>query len=203
MGYLKYVREAWKKPRESSLWKERLISWRTESATTRIDHPTRPDRARSLGYVAKQGFIVVRQRVLRGGHRRPGPPGGRRPRHARRRMVLDKSYQRIAEERAAKKFPNCEALNSYWVGDDGKHYWYEVILIDKAHPVILADPRISWIAETQHTHRVLRGLTRSGRKSRGLLHKGTGSEHARPSKAAYYGRKVRRQKKISRFIKTS
>lgn len=200
MGYLKYVREAWKKPRESGLWKQRLISWREEPVTLRIEHPTRPDRARSLGYKAKQGYVVVRQRVIRGGHRRPGPSGGRRPRHARRRMILDKSYQRIAEERAADKFPNCEVLSSYWVADDGKHYWYEVILVDKSHPAILADKRISWIAEKQHTGRVYRGLTSSGRKSRGLRAKGTGAENVRPSKSAVYRKKISKPRKDNRFI---
>lgn len=202
MGYLKYVREAWKKPRQNKeLWTTRLISWRREPVTLRIEHPTRPDRARSLGYRAKQGYIIVRQRVLRGGHRRPGPPGGRRPKHARRRMVLDKNYQRIAEERAVKSFKNCEVLNSYWVMQDGKHYWYEVILIDRAHPVILADPRISWIAEKHNKRRVLRGLTSSGKKSRGLRRKGKGAEKVRPSKSATYRKKVKRPRKDNLFIK--
>ena len=202
MGYLKYVREAWKKPMANkALWTQRLISWRREPVTVRLEHPTRPDRARSLGYRAKQGYIIVRQRVKRGGHRRPGPPGGRRPKHARRRMVLDKNYQRIAEERAAKKFVNCEVLNSYWVSQDGKNYWYEIILIDKAHPVILADPRISWIADKQHKKRVLRGLTSAGKKSRGLRRKGKGAEKLRPSKNASYMKKIRNPRKDNRFIK--
>lgn len=201
MGYLKYVREAWKKPKENrELWMQRLISWRREPATLRIEHPTRPDRARSLGYKAKQGFIVARQRVARGSHRRPGPPGGRRPRHSRRLMILDKSYQRIAEERAAKAFPNCEVLNSYWVAKDGKHYWYEVILVDKAHPAILADKNIAWIAEKQHTSRVLRGLTSAGRKGRGLRYTGKGAEHVRPSRHATWKRKFSKPRKDNRFI---
>jgi len=42
----------------------------------------------------------------------------------------------IAEERAAKKYPNLEVLNSYYVTEDGSHKWYEVILVDPHHPVI-------------------------------------------------------------------
>ena len=83
MGYLKYVREAWKKELAPELTKERLIKWRREPATIRVEHPTRPDRAHSLGYKAKQGFIVVRQRVMRGGRMRPKIHGGRRPKASR------------------------------------------------------------------------------------------------------------------------
>lgn len=182
MGYLKYVREAWKRPKENKeLWKQRLIQWRREPVTLRLEHPTRPDRARSLGFKAKQGFLVVRQRVLRGGHQRPRERGGRRSKHARFRMVLSKSYQRIAEERTAKAYHNCEVLNSYWVAKDGKNYWFEVILVDKNHPAITSDPRIRWILEKQHTGRVFRGLTSAGRHGRALNHKGKGVEKARPS----------------------
>jgi len=182
MGTYKYVRELWKKPKKnlSKLWNERLIKWRQEPSTVRIERPTRIDRARSLGYKAKQGFIVVRQKVVRGGHMRPKAiMGGRRPKHARRRMVLEKSYKQIAEERVNKKYPNCEVLNSYWVCKDGTYYWYEVILVDKAHPAISKDKDISWITEKQHKGRVYRGLTSAARKSRGLRRKGTGAEKVR------------------------
>jgi len=197
MGYLKYMREAWKKPKANKeLWMQRLISWRREPATVKLEHPTRIDRARSLGYRAKQGFIVVRQRVVRGGHRRPGPHGGRRPRTQRRYLALDKSYQLIAEERAISNFPNCEVLNSYWVAKDGRYYWYEVIIVDVAHPAILADETISWIADKQHRGRVFRGLTSAGNKIRGLRTKGKGAEKLRPSKSAAYRRKKKQIRKI-------
>lgn len=183
MGMYKYVRNLWKKPKQNmpELWRERLIKWRKDPSTVRIERPTRIDRARSLGYKAKQGFLVVRQKVPRGGHMRPMIKKGRRPKHNRRVLILGKSYKQIAEERANKKYPNCEVLNSYWVAQDGKYYWFEIILIDKAHPVILADNDINWITQKQHTRRVYRGLTSSARKSRGLRHKGKGAEKIRPS----------------------
>src|SRR3989344_8379016 len=96
MGYQKYVKQAWNKKPAPELKRERLIAWRREPTTIRIDRPTRPDRAHSLGYKAKQGFIVVRQRVLRGGHMRPTIQGGRRPKTSRTRLVLDINYQMIA-----------------------------------------------------------------------------------------------------------
>lgn len=188
MGYLKYVRKLWEQPKENlgDLWKERLIQWRKEPVSLRIEHPTRPDRARSLGYRAKPGFVVVRQRVDRGGHERPHDMGGRRPKHSKKRLDLNFSYQVIAERRAAQHYPNCEVLNSYWVGKDGIHYWYEVLLLDKSHPQVLADPQLRWIAEPQHRGRVFRGLTAAGKRSRGILtHKGKGVEKNRPSLRAH------------------
>lgn len=184
MGYLKYITQTYTKPKENlkELWKERLILWRREPRTVRIEHPTRIDRARALGYRAKEGFIIVRQRVNRGGKMRPDIKGGRRTAHSYQKKNLRINYQRIAEERAVSKYPNCEVLNSYWMIKDGSHYWYEVILVDRAHPAILADPRISWIAG--HHGRVKRGLTSSAKKSRGFRRKGLGAEKIRPSRRA-------------------
>jgi large subunit ribosomal protein L15e len=182
MGMYKYIRDVWKQPQENlgELWKQRLQDWRKEPVTIRIERPTRLDRARSLGYRAKPGIIIVRQRVLRGGHQRPKIRKARRPRHRRHRMTLAKNYQQIAEERVQKKFVNCEVLNSYLLAQDGIYYWYEVILVDRAHPAILADPNLRWVA--QKKGRVFRGQTAAGKRSRGiLLRKGIGAEKLRPS----------------------
>ena len=196
MGLYKYLREAWKKPETlKENQKERLIKWRKEGSTVRIKRPTKLHRARALGYKAKQGYVLVRQSVKRGGHKRPMIKKGRRPKHYRQRMVLDKSYQTIAQERTAKKYPNCEVLNSYSVGKDGKTFWFEIILVDKQAPEIKADKRINWICEKQHTRRVFRGKTSASRKTRGLRHKGKGAEKLRPSKKAVYRKKYRSQRK--------
>jgi large subunit ribosomal protein L15e len=93
-----------------------------------------------------------------------------------------KSLRLIAEERAAKKFPNLEVLNSYWVGEDGKSKWFEVIMIDPNHPVIKTDKDVSWITQKQHRSRALRSLTSAGKKVRSLRRKGRGAEKFRPSK---------------------
>ncbi|MBN2459492.1 50S ribosomal protein L15e [Candidatus Woesearchaeota archaeon] len=179
MGMYKYLREAWKKPTDSikAAQRERMIYWRKQDATVRVEHPTRIDRARSLGYKAKQGFLVVRQRVKRGGKMRPDVSGGRRPKASRMWLTLKKNYQWIAEEKAVKKFTNCEVLNSYWAGQDGKHYWYEVILIDRSHPNIQKDPILRNIASQRG--RAARGLTSAGKKTRSLRGKGKGYEKAR------------------------
>ena len=178
------MRELWKQPKRNlgSQWREHLVEWRREPATTRVRRPTRIDRARSLGYKAKEGFIVVRQRVFRGGHTRPHDLGGRRSKHAHHRLVLNKSYQRICEERAQKRFPNLEVLGSYYLAKDGHHIWYEIIMIDRNSPVIKADKRISWITKPKHKGRANRGKTSAGRRGRGLHNKGKGAEKVRPSR---------------------
>ena len=186
MGIYKHIKNAWKKPKANmpELWRERLIAWRREPVTVKLERPTRIDRARSLGYKAKQGYVVVRQRVLRGGHTRPQIKKGRRPKHYGTRLSLRKNYQQIAEERAAKKFVNLAVLNSYWVIEDGKYYWFEIIFVDPDHPVIMSDNKINWICAQKNRSRVFHGKTSAGRKSRGLRGKGAGFEKARPSRRA-------------------
>ncbi|MEM2878382.1 MAG: 50S ribosomal protein L15e, partial [Candidatus Hadarchaeales archaeon] len=121
-------------------------------------------------------------RVRKGGRRKERPSRGRRPkRMGVNKIVPKKSIQLIAEERAARKFPNLEVLNSYHVRSDGKREYFEVILVDPHHPVIMNDPRINWICDRSQRGRVFRGLTRAGRKSRGLTRKGMGAEGIRPS----------------------
>ncbi len=182
MGYLKYVRKLWQKPSENEHQRERLLKARHEPVTLRLERPTNIARARSLGYKPKQGVIVVRQRVNRGGRMRPDIKGGRRSAHAHQSKVVKKGYQQVAEERANAKYKNCEVLNSYKAFEDGKHLWYEIILIDREHPVVKADKNLRGVAKQKN--RAGRGLTSAGRKSRGLRKKGQGSEKNRPSLSA-------------------
>lgn len=194
MGYYKYVKNLYrgitKKSREDKELRKLLLgrkkNFRSSSPIVRIEKPTRIDKARRYGYKSKQGFVVARVRVRKGGMRKSRPDSGRGPkRMGVAKITPEKSIQRIAEERAQKKFPNLEVLGSYWILEDGKHKWYEVILVDKHHPVIKADKDINWICEKQHTKRVYRGLTPAGKKSRGLRKKGKGTEKIRPSIKAH------------------
>jgi len=179
-----HLGDQWKKPDMSfkSPQQQRLIQWRHEDNFLRVDKPLRIDRARSLGYKAKQGYVVVRTYVRRGSLRKPTIKGGRKPSaKGITKITAAKSTQRIAEERTAKKYPNMEVLNSYWVGEDGKHHYYEIILVDPVHPSILKDPKINWISNAPNARRVLRGKTSAGQKGRGLMYKGKGAEKVRPS----------------------
>ena len=179
----KYIREAWKNTDDSyvkELMQKRAPEWRKESVIQRIDRPTRLDRARSLGYKAKKGYVLVRTRVRRGGRRKTRFKAGRRPkRMGVTKITPKKSIKRIAEERVARKYPNLEVLNSYWVWEDGKFKFYEIILVDPHHPSIKNDSNIKWIGGKQHTNRVFRGLTSEGQKTRGLRNKGKGAEKVR------------------------
>jgi large subunit ribosomal protein L15e len=92
MGVYKYLEELWHKKQSDSLrflqrvrcWEYRytlnavlsylislLLICRQQHAITRLHRPTRPDKARRLGYVRKQGYVVYRVRVRRGGRKRP------------------------------------------------------------------------------------------------------------------------------------
>lgn len=183
--FYNYISEFWHNT-DSEEYKqlrmERIKQWRKEGAVVRIEKPTRLDRARRLGYKAKPGYIIVRSRVRRGSRRRPRPNRGRRTkRMGTTRITGRKSRQWMAEERASRRFPNLEVLNSYWVGEDGMYKWYEVIMVDPYHPAVASDHRINWICSSKHKGRVFRGKTSAGRKSRGLRRKGKGAEKIRPS----------------------
>jgi len=169
----------------------RKIEWRKSPPIERVEKPTRINKARQYGYKAKQGFVVVRVRVRRGGMRKSRPNAGRKPkRMGVKKITPAKSIQRIAEERAQRKFMNLEVLGSYWLWQDGQYKWYEVIMVDPHHPAIKNDGDINWICSNKHKHRVFRGLTPAGKKGRGLRKKGKGTEKIRPSIRAK-GRKAK------------
>lgn len=179
MGIYKYIKELYKQPKQNlnELWKQRLIEWRRSPVIVKLEKPTRLDKARSLGYKAKKGFFVVRVRLKKGGRKRSPITAGRRTKAQRRKKIVGKSYKWIAEERASKKFKNCEVLNSYEIAKDGLFYWFEVILMDKIK--VRTYKGYEWVGDS--TGRAFRGKTSAGKKSRGLRHKGKGAEKIRPS----------------------
>lgn len=168
-GLYHYLKQAWKKP-DKTLLRQRMIEWRKSEVFTKVDKPLRLDRARALGYKDKKGFIIIRVRVKRGGHKRPRPNKGRRSKRLHTRKTLKMSYKWIAEQRVSKKYTNLEVLNSYLIGKDGMYYFYEVILVDPSKPEIKNDKTINWICN-KNKKRALRGLTSAGKKSRGLRKK--------------------------------
>ncbi|MCS7121865.1 MAG: 50S ribosomal protein L15e [Archaeoglobaceae archaeon] len=191
-SFYAYIRDSWKRPFDGEMgeimW-QRLQQWRREPSIIRVDKPTRLDRARTLGYKAKKGVIIVRVKIRRGGRRASRFVRGRKTKRMMvSRKTPKKSLQWIAEERANRKYRNMEVLGSYWVGEDGKYKWFEVILIDRSHPAILSDPQLSRIAKQKG--RVFRGLTSSGKKARGLRRRGRGAEKVRPSVRANLRKKI-------------
>ncbi len=179
MGLAKFLREAWKKPDVLTL-RARMIEWRKGESIIRVEKPLRLDRARSLGYKAKKGVVVVRVRIRRGGHKRTRPYKARRTRKLHIRKNLRMNYKEIAETRAARKYDNMEVLNSYHIGKDGMNYFYEVILIDRAEPGILKDKQLGPVVRAPKK-RSLRGITSAARKARGLRNSPVKAPKVRPS----------------------
>ncbi|MDA3837117.1 MAG: 50S ribosomal protein L15e [Nanoarchaeota archaeon] len=181
-GLYYYLRQAWKKP-DAKILRERTIKWRAGDVFTKVEKPLRVDRARALGYKAKTGFVIIRIRINRGGHKRPRPNKGRRSKRLHIRKNLSMSYKWIAEQRVSKKFTNLEVLNSYQIGKDGQHYFFEVICVDPQRPEIANNKDTAFITKKTNQSRPERGITSAAHKSRGLRTNSPTSK-ARPSKRA-------------------
>lgn len=166
-GMYHYIREAWKKPDAVTL-RKRMIDWRASDSIVNVEKPLRLDRARALGYKDKKGFVIIRVKLKRGGHKRPRPNKGRRSKRLHTRKNLMMNYKWIAEQRAERKYSNLIVLNSYEIGKDGQHYFFEVILVDPQRPEIQNDKTINWITKSENKKRAMRGLTSAAKKSRGL-----------------------------------
>jgi large subunit ribosomal protein L15e len=118
----------------------RAIQLRRGPTLARVERPSRLDRARMLGYKAKDGVAVVRIRLSRGGMRRKRPTSGRRPKHLGvLKMKSDEPVQSVAERRVRERYPNMKLIGSYLLWKDGKHAWYECILIDPLCPSVRKD----------------------------------------------------------------
>jgi large subunit ribosomal protein L15e len=192
MGCYKYMEEMYKKKQSDVLrflLRVRNWEWRHLPSIHRASKPTRPDKARRLGYKAKQGFVVYRVRVRRGGRKKPvskGLTNGKPKNQGVTHLKPKRSHRCIAEERAGRKLGGLRLLNSYWVNQDSTYKYYECIMVDPAHNAVRGDPRINWICAPSMKHRELRGVTAAGRHSRGMLNKGIGTHQLRPSIASVW-----------------
>merc|ERR1712055_325121 len=141
----------------------RIRCWQYRQLTKlhKCPRSTRPERARRLGYKAKQGYVIYRICMRRGGRKRPVPKGCPYGKPKR-------NLQSIAEERVGRRLKGLRVLNSYWVAEDSTYKYFEVIMIDPFHKAIRRDPKINWMCRPVMKHRELRGLTHAGKSSRGL-----------------------------------
>ncbi len=140
-----------------------------------VNRPARTDKAHRLGYKAKQGYVIVRAGVRRGGRKRQNHRGmvfGKPKHQGINSLKFERNLQSMAEEKVGRQYTNLRVLNSYWVNQDATMKYYEVICVDPNHPKIRNDPRANWIVGAVHKHRELRGMTSAGRKGRGLRKKG-------------------------------
>ena len=197
MGVFMYVNELWKKKSSDVMrFVQRVRSWeyRHQHAIVRLRRPTRPEKARTLGYKTKPGYTVFRVRIRRGGRKRPVHRGityGKPKTAGVIGIKLQKNKRAVAEQRLGKTFGNLRVLNSYWCNTDATFCWYEVICVDPMHKVIRNDPQINWIVNAVHKHREMRGLTSAGRKHCGLRAKGHLANKVRPSVRAVWRRNNR------------
>jgi hypothetical protein len=71
---LQYVEELWKRKQSDVLrflLRVRCWEYRQLPGIVRMVRPSRPDKARRMGFKAKQGYVVYRVRVRRGGRKKP------------------------------------------------------------------------------------------------------------------------------------
>ncbi|KAK9900369.1 60S ribosomal protein L15-B [Cystobasidium minutum MCA 4210] len=180
MGAYAYVAEiANKKQSDLARFLLRVRCWeyRQQNVVSRISRPSRPDKARRLGYKAKQGYVVYRVRVRRGNRKKQVAKGatfGKPTNQGVNQLKFQRSLRNVAEERVAKRCGSLRVLNSYWVNQDGVYKYFEVILVDPQHKAIRRDARINWICNAVHKRRETRGLTSAGKRSRGI---GRGHRH--------------------------
>ncbi|KAL4685274.1 hypothetical protein H8957_016220, partial [Semnopithecus entellus] len=147
-----YIQEQWRKKQSDAMcFLLRVCCWQYRQLSAPC--PTWLDKARQLGYKAKQGYVIGRIRVRRGGRKRPVPKGA----------TYSKPVHHVGHNCGALK-----VLNSYWVGEDFTYKYFEVVLIDPFHKVIRRNPDTQSITKPVHKHREMCGLTAAGRKSRGL-----------------------------------
>ena len=89
----------------------------------RATRPSRPDKARRLGYKAKQGYVIYRVRVRRGGRKRPNPKGivyGKPKHQGINHLKWRRNLRSKAEERVGQRCGNLRVLNSYWINQVGR-----------------------------------------------------------------------------------
>lgn len=110
MGAYRYVQELYrKKQSEVMRYLLRIRVWQYRQLTKlhRCPRPSRPDKARRLGYRAKQGYVIYRIRIRRGGRKRPVPKGctyGKPKSHGINELKPYRKLQNIAE--VSYKFPS-------------------------------------------------------------------------------------------------
>merc|ERR1712093_509034 len=166
----------------------RCWNYRQLNVIHRATRPSRPDKARRLGYKAKQGFVVYRIRVRRGNRKKQVAKGatyGKPVNQGINQLKFQRSLRSTAEERVARRCGGLRILNSYWINQDGVYKYYEVIAVDPFHKAIRRDARINWICDSVHKRRESRGLTAAGKANRGL---GKGSKHVKSQQHKFWKR---------------
>ena len=146
----RHVAETWQnglREKDPSI-KSRLVAWRRGPRVVRLEHPTRLDRARAVGFKAKQGFVVVRVRISRGGIRIKRPVAGRRSKHLGVLRIKGQLPEAgVVAGRVKERYPNMTVLGSYFLMEDGRYRWFEAVLVDAHHPSVMADKELQHLVK--------------------------------------------------------
>ncbi|VVB70471.1 50S ribosomal protein L15e [uncultured archaeon] len=130
MGARKYIRKSFMKAMKTRTleYKNRIISYRKKDAKiVKLDKPTNPVRAKTLGFKQSKSYVVYRLTVRKGMRARPKPDQGRKPGKSRKFKEPGFSWQDYAENTLLKKRNNLTIVGSYKVGEDGDTTFYEVL----------------------------------------------------------------------------
>ena len=89
-GMYYHLSRSWRNPSAEDIinLRKKMIDWRAGSVITKLEHPTRLDRARILGYKAKKGFLVFRVVLVRGGRHKKKPNANRRTKRQSSMKIL-------------------------------------------------------------------------------------------------------------------
>lgn len=131
MGARKYIRKSFMNSvkKKTVEYKNRLISYRkSDKKIVKIDKPTNPVRAKTLGFKQSKGYFVYRVTVRKGMRARPKPDQGRKPGKSRKFKEPGFSWQSYAENTVLKKRKNMVVVGSYKIGEDGDTTFYEVLI---------------------------------------------------------------------------
>merc|ERR1711964_522654 len=114
-GGYKFMQEIYRKKQSDVmrfLLRIRCWQYRQLNVLHRAPRPTRPDKARRLGYKAKQGYVVYRIRIRRGGRKRPVPKGatyGKPKTHGVNQLKFARSLRAVVRTKLVDAANPCES----------------------------------------------------------------------------------------------
>lgn len=128
MGAYRYMQELYRKKQSDVLrYLLRIRVWQFRQLTkmVRTPRPSRPDKARRLGFRAKQGYVIYRIRVRRGGRKRPVPKGctyGKPKSHGVNELKPTRRLQSVAEVSERDAFASASKVVCVVLNDDTNLY---------------------------------------------------------------------------------
>merc|ERR1712131_92003 len=125
-----------------------IVEARQNDEVHRVERPTYLERARKLGYKAKQGYSIWVVKIGKGDAFRDYNNGNTRGKCVNAGIHQIKpslNKQAEAEQIIGKKLGSLRVLGSYKIGCDLKSHYFEVIMVDPMHNAIRNDYKINWI----------------------------------------------------------